>query len=407
MTKEEKLWDDSYKNMTNEEKVKLWDDFYKNMTKEEKEKLWDYFYKNKTKEEEKRWKDYCKKRDENSVLQKTKFQLDSRLTEEEFITLANKVVKEIYIPAKIRYMVIIKKLKEYDIQPDTLIEIPYEFKLWEIFKKGCSRSNQKARSIKDERKITYIDYKELFKEEMDLLDLDISQITESTNLDGLIPNSLKSTYKQVLSDKVKLGEELRRFMSEKVRRLRLYNKIENRNKLDKPYQGPETQEGVIDAFNQIYTNELNLPLDIEKENEEYRKKNFFHPELWTPVLGNYKPSYVLAHEMINDPNFIRASISIWAGCGDEFYNDCESYGYINTNNVSALISLEYSWLIRREESMEKPDLDIINGLHYDQMRNPRRLISPVLLKHYSYGTIKRKAYEMNEAIKQQRQKNRT
>lgn len=377
------------------------------MTKEEK-KRWDDFYKNKAKEEKKLWDDFYKKQNEKSVLQRTKFELGTRLTEEEFIALANTVVKEIYIPAKIRYMVIIKKLKEYDVQPDTLVEIPYEFKLWEIFKKGCSKSNQKARSMyqKDERKITYIDYKELFKEEMDLLDLDISQITESTDLDELIPNSLKSTYKQVLSDKVKLGEELRKFMSEKVRRLRLY-KSEDKNKLDKPYQGPETQEGVINAFNKIYTNELSLPLNIEKEDEQYHKMSFFFPELWTPVLGNYKPSSMLAQEMINDPNFIREAISIWTGCGNEFCDDCESYGYINTDNLSALISLEYSWLIRREESMEKPDLDIINGLRYDRMHNPRRLISPVLLKHYSYKAIKRKAYEMNEAIKQQRQKNFT
>lgn len=71
--------------------------------------------------------------------------------------------------------------------------------------------------------------------------------------------------------------------------------------------------------------------------------------------------------LINDSNFIYEIISRWAGFGDEFRRNCKYYGYVNTTSA---------------------------------FQNFRRLISPILLKRYSYENVKRKAYEMNEALKQ-------
>lgn len=246
-------------------------------------------------EYEKKLRERLEGQNNNNKLNIIEFEINRRLTGKEFIALAN-IVKEIYVPVKMRYMFIIKKLKEYGIQPDSFIEIPDGFKMWEIFKKGCSKFNVKC--------------KELFKEEIDFLDLDIRQITESTNLDELIPSSLKSTYEQVLSDKDMLGAELRKFMTEKVRRLSLY-KSEDGDKLDRPYQGPETQEGIVAIFNEIYTNELNIPLDIEKENEQYRKAKFFYPEIWDPIEIDLGLDYMgILREMSDDP-FIDDIISRW------------------------------------------------------------------------------------------------
>lgn len=317
---------------------------------------------------------------DDSKIDFVRYYLGCRLTEEEFTELAN-MIKEIYIASKIRHLIIIKKLKEYGIEPDTLEPLPYEFRLWDTFKNGCDKSFTKC--------------KVLYEDELDFINnLDVYSIDESTDIEELIPDGLKDVFNQVSQDNDSIGRVLRLYMEEKLRRLRLY-KNGNENRLDKPYSGPTIQEDVIDEFNKIYTNEFGIPLDTEKENEKYHKMKFWFPELWQPI--KFEPSDEdIAREMMNDPSFIYGLISIWTGFGNEFHYDYDYYG------KRYIISDEYNWLINREKSKEEPDEKKIEQLQIDMAYHCKRLMSPILLNYYPYEVIKRTAYEMYRQIQASR-----
>lgn len=329
-------------------------------------------------------------RNENAIINVIEFELDHRLTEEEFIVVS-KIVRELYSEAKIRFVYLIKKIKEYGIEPDIFASLPFEFKLWELYKNKCRKTNNKYVCMmkKDERKINYIDYTTLFVGELDFLnDMDFDSITKDSNLDDIIPESLHVIFDKSLSDKTKLEDLLRKFMREKIRRLRLHNSSD-RDKLDKPYMGPIDSKEVIEEYNKIFIEELDSHLDVNLEYEKYRKTKFFFPELWEPL--NIEFDFQIAQEMISDPNFIDNIEFIWTGFEDNFDLKNDYYGYYTS--IHWLISCEYDWLIHREEAKEKPDQEKIDRLQRDAAWNCSRGISPILLKYYSYFQIKRLAYE--------------
>lgn len=338
-------------------------------------------------------------RNENAIINAIEFELDHKLTEEEF-TIVSKVVRELYSEAKIRFIYLIKKIKEYGIEPDIFEPLPFEFQLWELYKKKCRKTNNKYVSMmhKDERKINYIDYTTLFVGELDFLNnMDFDSITKDSNLDEIIPESLHGVYDDILSDKTKLEDLLRKFMREKVRRLRLHNSTD-KDKLDKPYIGPLDTKEVVEEYNKIFIKELESPLDVNLEYEKYRKTKFFFPELWEPL--NIEFDFQIAQEMISDPNFIDNIDFIWTGFEEEFDLKNDYYGYYTS--VHWLIACEYDWLIHREQSKEKPDQEKINRLQRDAAWNCSRGISPILLKYYSYFQIKRLAYEIHKNKQEQR-----
>lgn len=338
-------------------------------------------------------------RNEKDIINVIEFELDHRLTEEEF-TVVSKIVRELYSEAKIRFIYVIKKIKKYGIEPDIFEPLPFEFQLWELYKRKCRKTNNKYVSMmhKDERKINYIDYTTLFKDELDFLnDMNFDSITAQTNLDVMIPKSLHEVYDKVLLDTTKSEDLLKKFMKEKIRRLRLHNSPD-KNKLDKPYIGPTNQKEVIEEFNKIFSNEFNSPLDINQEDEKYKKTKFFYPELWIPL--NIEFDYQIAQEMISDPNFIDNIDFIWTGFEDDFDLKNDYYGY--HTSIHWLIACEYDWLIHREEAKEKPDQEKINRLQRDAAWNCSRGMSPILLKYYSYFQIKRLAYEVHKAKQEQR-----